>query len=41
MFYFRLRNVISICCVISTHGNENNVKKIFRRMTFMNFIEAA
>ena len=26
---------------ISTHGNRNNVKKVFRRMTLINFIEAA
>ena len=41
MFYFKLRNVIGISCVISTHSNGNNVKKVFRRMTFINFIEAA
>ena len=41
MFYFELRNVIGISCVMSTHGNGNNVKKIFQRMTFINFIEAA
>ena len=41
MFYFELRNVISIPCFISTHGNGNNVKKVFRRMTVINFIEAA
>ena len=41
MFYFKLKNVIGISCVISTHGNRNNVKKVFRRMTFINFIEAA
>ena len=41
MFYFELRNVISISCVMSTHGNGNNVKKLFWRTTFINFIEAA
>ena len=41
MFYFELRNVISIPCVISTQNNGNNVKKVFWKMTFMNFIEAA
>ena len=41
MFYFKLRNVITITCVISTHSNGNNVKKVFLRMTFINFIEAA
>ena len=40
MFYFKLRNVIGIPCVISTHSN-NNVKKVLQRMTFINFIEAA
>ena len=41
MFYFELRNVISIPYVISTQNNGNNVKKVFWKMTFMNFIEAA
>ena len=41
MFYFKLRNVIGISWVISTHSNKNNVKKVFWRMTFINFIEAA
>ena len=41
MFYFELRIVISIPCVISTHSNGNNVKKVFWRMAFINFIEAA
>ena len=41
MFCFKLRNVISISFVISTYGNGNNVRKVFRRMTFINFIEAA
>ena len=41
MFYFKLRNVIGISFVISTHSSGNNVKKVFRRMTFTNFIEAA
>ena len=41
MFHFELRNVISISCVISTHGKGNNIKKVFWRMTFINFIEAA
>ena len=41
MFYFELRNVINISFVISTHGNRNNVKKVFWRMTFINFIKAA
>ena len=41
MFYFEFRNVISISCVISTHGNENNAKKVFWRMTFTNFLDAA
>ena len=39
MFYFELRNVIGIPCFISTHGNGNNVKKVFWRMTFIHFIE--
>ena len=29
MFYFKLRNVISISCVISSTGNGNNVKRYF------------
>ena len=29
MFYFELRNFISIPCVVSTHSNGNNVKKVF------------
>ena len=41
MFYFKLRNVTGISCVISSHSNGNNVKKVFRRITFINFIEAA
>ena len=41
MFYFELRNVISIPHVLSTQSNENNVKKVFWRITFINFIEAA
>ena len=41
MFYFELRTVISVSCVISTHGNGNNVKEVFWRMTFINFIEVA
>ena len=41
MFYFELRNVISISCVISTHGNRYNVKKVFWRMTLINVIKAA
>ena len=41
LFYFELRNFISIPYVASTHSNGNNVKKVFRRMTFINFIEAA
>ena len=41
MFYFELWNVISISCVISTHVNGNNVKKVFWRKTFIKFIEAA
>ena len=41
LFYFELRDVSSIPCVISNHGNGNNVKKIFWRMTFINFLEAA
>ena len=36
MFYFELKNVTP--CVISNH---NNIKKIFWRMNFINFIEAA
>ena len=40
-FYFELKNVISIPCVTSTHGNRINVKNVFWRMTFINFIEAA
>ena len=39
-FYFELRNVISIPCIF-IHGNGNNVQKVFWRMTFINFIEAA
>ena len=41
MFYFKMSNVVSIPCVISTHSNGNNVKKAFWRMTLINFIEAA
>ena len=41
MIYFELRNVVSILCVISTHSNGNNFKKVFWRMSFMNFAEAA
>ena len=41
MFYFELRNVISIPCVLSTQKNGNNGKMVFWRMTFINFIEAA
>ena len=41
MLYFELRNVISIPCVISIENNGNNVKKVFWKMTFMNFIKAA
>ena len=41
MFYFELRNVICISCVISTHGNGNIVKYVFWRMDFISFIEAA
>ena len=41
LFYFELRNVTNISCVISTHGNENNVKKVFWRMTSIEFSEAA
>ena len=41
MFYFELKNVTSIPCVISNHNNGNNIKKIFWRMNFINFIEAA
>ena len=41
MFYFELRNVISIPSILSIHGNGNNVKKVFRRMIFINFIEEA
>ena len=41
MFDFELRNVISISCVIFTHGNGNYFKMVFWRMTFINFIEAA
>ena len=41
MFYFELKKVVSIPCVKPTHGNRNNVKKVFWRMTFINFIEAA
>ena len=41
MFYFELRNVVSIHCVISTHSNWNNGKKVFWKMTFINFIEGA
>ena len=41
MFYFELRNVISISYVLSTYSNGNNIKKVFWRMTFLNFIEAA
>ena len=37
MFYFELRNVISIPCVIFTHGNGNNVKKVLWRITFIIF----
>ena len=33
--------VISTPCVISTHSNRSNVKKVFWEMTFINFIEAA
>ena len=40
MFYFKMRNVFGIC-VISTHSDSNNVKKVFWRMTFINFIKAA
>ena len=40
-FYFELRNVISIPCIIFIQGNGNNVKKVFWRMTFINFIEGA
>ena len=40
-FFKKLRNAISISCVISTHGNGNNVEKVFWRMTFLNFTEAA
>ena len=36
MLYFELKNVTP--CVISNH---NNIKKIFWRMNFINFIEAA
>ena len=41
MFYFELRNVVSTPCVISTHSNGNNVKKVFLRMAFINFVKAA
>ena len=37
LFYFELKNFISIPCVIFTHGNENNVKKVLWRMTFIIF----
>ena len=37
MFYFELRNVISIPCVIFTHGNGNNVKKGTLENNFYNF----
>ena len=40
-FYYELRNIVSIPCVISTYSNGNNVKKVFWRMTFIKFIEAA
>ena len=39
--YFELRNVISISCVMPTHGNGNNIKELFWRMTFINIIEVA
>ena len=41
LFYFKLRNVTGISCVIFIRSNGNNVKKVFQRMTFINFIEAA
>ena len=41
MFYFELKNVTSIPCVISNHNNGNKIKNIFWRMNFINFIEAA
>ena len=41
MFYFELRNVASIPRVTCTHNNGNNFKKIFWKMAFVNFIEAA
>ena len=41
MFYFELRNAVSILCVVSTHSNRNNVKKLFLTTNFTNFIEAA
>ena len=41
IFYFELRNVDCIPCVISTHSNGNNIKKVFWRMPFINFIEGA
>ena len=42
MFYFELRNFISIPCVISTHSNGNNVKEVsILENNFYNLIEAA
>ena len=41
MFYFELKNIVSIFCVICTQGNKNNVKKVFWSLTFIKFIEVA
>ena len=41
MFYFELRNIISISCVVWSHGSRNNIEYILWRLTSEYFIKAA
>ena len=34
MFYFELRNAVSVPGVLSTHSNGNNIKKVFWKINF-------
>ena len=41
MFYFELRNIIIVSCVVWSHGSRNNIDKIFWRLVFKYFKEVA
>ena len=41
MFYFELRNIISISCVVWSHESRNNIEQILWRLTSEYFIKAA